>query len=89
MIKIEMPRKELTVAPEVTVGNRKRFSTATAVAFITDTLFVSAAFNSRKLYLVEITAEGHNILQEIKTISRSYEIQRWCHFNIRLSSWRT
>lgn len=67
MIKIEMPRKELTIAPEVTVGNRKRFSTATAVAFITDTLFVSAAFNSRKLYLVEITAEGHNVLQEVKT----------------------
>jgi hypothetical protein len=67
MIKIEMPRKELTIAPEVTIGNRKRFSTATAVAFITDTLFVSAAFNSRKLYLVEITAEGHNILQEVKT----------------------
>jgi len=67
MLKIEMPRKELTIAPEVTVGNRKRFSTATAVAFITDTLFVSAAFNSRKLYLVEITAEGHNILQEVKT----------------------
>ena len=67
MIKIEMPRKELTIAPEVTVGDRTRFSTATAVAFITDTLFVSAAFNSRKLYLVEITAEGHNILQEVKT----------------------
>lgn len=67
MIKIEMPRKELTIAPEVTIGDRKRFSTATAVAFITDTLFVSAAFNSRKLYLVEITSEGHNILQEVKT----------------------
>lgn len=67
MLRIEMPRKELTIAPEVTIGNRTRFSTATAVAFITDTLFVSAAFNSRKLYLVEITPEGHNILQEIKT----------------------
>lgn len=62
-----MPRKELTIAPEVTVGNRTRYSTATAVAFINENLFVSAAFNSRKLYLVEITSEGHNILQEVKT----------------------
>jgi hypothetical protein len=67
MKKIEMPRKELTIAPEVTVGNRKRFSTATAVAFINENLFVSAAFNSKKLYLVEITENGHNILQEVKT----------------------
>lgn len=67
MLRIEMPRKELTVAPEVTVGDRKRFSTATAVAFINENLFVSAAFNSKKLYLVEITPEGHNILQEVKT----------------------
>jgi hypothetical protein len=67
MLKIEMPRNELTLAPEVTIGNRTRFSTATAVAFITDTLFVSAAFNSRKLYLIEITTEGHEIIQEIQT----------------------
>jgi hypothetical protein len=67
MLRIEMPRKELTIAPEVTVGNRTRFSTATAVAFITDTLFVSAAFNSKRLYLIEITPEGHNILQEVRT----------------------
>ena len=62
-----MPRKELTIAPEVTVGNRKRFSTATAVAFINENLLLSAAFNSRKLYLIELTENGHNILQEVKT----------------------
>lgn len=62
-----MPRKELTIAPEVTIGNRKRFSTATAVAFINENLLVSAAFNSRKLYLIELTETGHNILQEVKT----------------------
>lgn len=67
MLKIEMPRKELTIAPEVTIGNRTRFSTATAVAFINENLLVSAAFNSRKLYLIELTENGHNILQEIKT----------------------
>lgn len=67
MLRIEMPRKELTIAPEVTIGNRKRFSTATAVAFITDTLLVSAAFNTKKLYIIELTENGHNILQEVKT----------------------
>jgi hypothetical protein len=67
MLRIEMPRKELTIEPKVTVGNRDRYSTATAVAFINENLFVSAAFNSRKLYLVEITPDGHNILQELKT----------------------
>ena len=67
MLRIEMPRKELTIAPEVTVGDRKRYSTATAVAFINENLFVSAVFNNKKLYLIEITSEGHNILQEVKT----------------------
>lgn len=67
MLRIEMPRKELSIAPEVTIGNRTRFSTATAVAFINENLLVSAAFNSRKLYLIELTETGHNILQEIKT----------------------
>lgn len=67
MLKIEMPRKELTIAPEVTVGNRNRFSTATAVAFINENLFISAAFNSKTLYLIELTENGHNILQEVKT----------------------
>jgi hypothetical protein len=67
MLRIEMPRKELTIAPEVTVGDRKRYSTATAIAFINENLFVSAAFNSKKLYLIELTENGHNILQEVKT----------------------
>ena len=67
MLRIEMPRKELTITPEVTIGNRTRFSTATAVAFINENLLISAAFNSRKLYLIELTENGHNILQEIKT----------------------
>ena len=62
-----MPRIELTIAPEVTIGNRSRFSTATAVAFINENLLLSAAFNNRKLYLIELTENGHNIIQEVKT----------------------
>lgn len=67
MLKIEMPRNELSIAPEVTIGNRKRFSSATAVAFINENLLISAAFNSRKLYLIELTETGYNIIQEVKT----------------------
>lgn len=67
MLRIEMPRKELSIPPEVTVGNRNRYSTATAVAFINENLLVSAAFNSKKLYLIELTENGYNIIQEVKT----------------------
>jgi hypothetical protein len=68
MLKIEMPRKELTIPPLVTVGNRNRYSTATAVAFINENLFVSAAFNSKRIYLIEILPDGsHNILDEVRT----------------------
>lgn len=64
---IEMPREELKIPPVVTVGNRSRNSTATAVAFITENLLVSAAFNSKKIYLIELTEEGHRILQTVNT----------------------
>jgi len=67
MLKIEMPRKELTIPPEVTVGNRNRFSTSTAVAFINENLLLSAAFNNKKIYLIELTENGHNIVQEVRT----------------------
>ena len=67
MITIEMPRKELQIPPEVTVGNRKRNSTATAVAFINENLLVSAAFNSKTIYLIKLTETGHEILQTVKT----------------------
>ena len=58
MFLIEMPRNELTVAPEVTIGNRKRYSTATAVAWINENKLVSAAFNSRRIYLIELKEDG-------------------------------
>lgn len=58
MFLIEMPRNELTIAPEVTVGNRKRYSTATAVAWINENKLVSAAFNSRRIYLIELKEDG-------------------------------
>jgi hypothetical protein len=67
MYTIEMPREELKIPPAVTVGNRTRHSTATAVAFITDKLLLSAAFNSKKIYLIELTEDGHNILQTVNT----------------------
>jgi len=70
MLRIEMPRNELSMLPTVTVGNRQRISTATGVAFINDNLIVSAAFNPKKLYLIELIdgGEGYNIIQEFKHI---------------------
>jgi hypothetical protein len=68
MLKIEMPRKELTILPLVTIGNRDRYSCATAVAFINENLFVSAAFNSKRIYLIELLPDGsYNILDEVRT----------------------
>jgi len=68
MIRIQMPEYELEIPPLVTVGNRTRYSTSTAVAFITETLLVSAAFNNKKLYLIELLEDGsHQILQEVDT----------------------
>ena len=68
MIKIQQPIEELKIAPEVTVGNRNRYSTATAVSFINENLLVSAAFNSKKIYLIELLEDGtHKILDVVKT----------------------
>lgn len=70
MLVIQQPLNELTIAPEVTVGNRKRFSTATAVAWINDGLLVSAAFNSRKIYLIKLEEDGS--YQTLDSLKFSY-----------------
>jgi hypothetical protein len=67
MLLIQQPIEELKLPPEVTVGNRKRYSTATAVAWIDEHKLVSAAFNSRKIYLIELKEDGTSqILDVIK-----------------------
>jgi len=67
MIKIQQPIEELKIAPEVTIGNRTRYSTATAVSFINENLLVAAAFNSKKIYLIELLEDGtSNILDVVK-----------------------
>jgi len=67
MIKIQQPIEELKIAPEVTIGNRNRYSTATAVSFVNDNLLVAAAFNSKKIYLIELLEDGtSNILDVVK-----------------------
>ena len=67
MLLIQQPIEELKLPPEVTIGTRKRFSTATAVAWIDDKRLVSAAFNSRKIYLIELQENGTSkILDSIK-----------------------
>lgn len=68
MLILRQPLCELSIPPLVTVGNRERYSTATAVAFITDKLFVTGAFNSKKLYLIEIQEDNtFKTLQVLQT----------------------
>lgn len=67
MLIIQQPLEELKIPPEVTVGNRKRYSTSTAVAWISETKLVSATFNSRKIYLIELKEDGSSqILHSLK-----------------------
>jgi hypothetical protein len=65
MLLIQQPIEELRIPPEVTIGTRKRYSTATAVAWINDKKLVSAAFNSRKVYLIELTEDGGSRILDV------------------------
>ena len=68
MLLIQQPIEELKIPPEVTVGNRKRYSTCTAIAWIDDTKFVTASFNSRKIYLIKVNEDGsHETLDVYKS----------------------
>ncbi len=53
-----MPICELILPPKVFCGSRERYSTATAIAFITEKLFITAAFNSKNIYLIQIQDDG-------------------------------
>ena len=68
MLNIQQPIEELSIAPLVTVGNRDRYSTATGVAFINENLLLAAAFNSKKIYLIELLPDrSSRILDVVKT----------------------
>jgi hypothetical protein len=54
MLVLKQPLCELSMPPKVFCGQRERYSTATAIAFITEKLFITAAFNSKNIYLIEI-----------------------------------
>lgn len=66
MLTIQQPLNELSIPPEVTVGNRKRYSTSTGVAWIDDNKFITAAFNSRKIYLIQLSDNGFTTLDVYK-----------------------
>ncbi len=65
MLLIQQPIEELKIPPEVTIGTRKRNSTATAVAWINNNKLVSAAFNSRKVYLIELLEDGSSRILDV------------------------
>lgn len=67
MLLIEMPRKELSIPPKVTVGNRERYGTSSDVAFINENLLVSISFNGKKMYLIELSEGGYKIIKELST----------------------
>src|SRR5689334_9771551 len=58
MLKLQQPAYELFIPPLVTVGDRERYSTATCISFITDKLFITASFNSKRIYLIEIQQDN-------------------------------
>jgi len=65
MLNIQQPIEELSIPPLVTIGNRDRYSTATGVAFINDNLLVGAAFNSKKIYLIELLTDGSSRILDV------------------------
>ncbi len=58
MLILQQPLAELSLPPKVFCGQRERYSTATAIAFITEKLFITAAFNSKNIYLIEIQEDN-------------------------------
>jgi hypothetical protein len=65
MLNIQQPIEELSIPPLVTIGNRDRYSTTTGVAFINENLLVAAAFNSKKIYLIELLADGTSRILDV------------------------
>lgn len=72
MLRLQQPICELKIPPLVTVGNRERYSTATAIAFITEKLFIAGAFNSKKLYLIEI--QENNSFKTLQVLQTNVNI---------------
>ncbi len=66
MLRLQQPIKELSIPPKVFCGNRERWSTSTAISFITENLFIVAAFNSRNIYLIEIKNDEFITLDVVK-----------------------
>jgi|688.fasta_scaffold79690_5 hypothetical protein len=65
MLNIQQPIEELSIPPLVTIGNRDRYSTTTGVAFINENLLVAAAFNSKKIYLIELLPDGTSRILDV------------------------
>lgn len=65
MKKFTLPELDWTKYPKVTIGNRKRYSTATAVSYVNENLILAASFFGKKIYLIDLV--GDKIIDEIDT----------------------
>ena len=62
---IHLPEMNWKVHPKIFVGNRERYSTATAVSFVEENLILVASFFGKRIYLIDINTE--QIIDEVKT----------------------
>jgi len=65
MKKITLPDMNWKVHPKIFVGNRERYSTATAVSFVDDNLILVASFLGKKIYLIDVNK--NEIIDEVNT----------------------
>ena len=66
-MKIHLPESNLKGYPKISVGQRERYATATAVSFINEKLLLAASFLGKKIYLIELYDNDFKILDSIDT----------------------
>jgi len=67
MMKFRLPDFDLSNHTMVFAGGRKRHATATATCFVDDDTILVASFLNKKIYLVDITNNGFNIISSVDT----------------------
>lgn len=67
MIKYYLPNIDLTKFYSVFIGERKRYATCTGVSFVNENLILVASYFGRKIYLVNISKNSFDIIDEYET----------------------
>jgi hypothetical protein len=66
-MKFKLPDFDLSPYRMVYAGERPRYATATAAAFVNDNKILVASFLNKKIFLIDITDNNFNIISEIST----------------------